>query len=48
MQPFSTGGVYVNFPGYAEGETFDRLAFGGHLERLEVIKQRYDPTGLFA
>ena len=48
VQPFSTGGVYVNFPGYAEGETFDRLAFGDHLERLEVIKQRYDPTGLFA
>jgi FAD/FMN-containing dehydrogenase len=48
VQPFSTGGLYVNFPGYAEEETFGRLAFGDHLERLEVIKQKYDPTGLFA
>ena len=48
MQPFSTGGLYVNFPGYAEDRTFDRLAFGDNLERLEVIKRKYDPTGLFA
>jgi FAD/FMN-containing dehydrogenase len=48
VQPFSTGGVYVNFPGYAEEKSFDRMAFGDSLERLEVIKQKYDPTGLFA
>ena len=47
MQPFSTG-LYVNFPGYGEDKTFDRLAFGDSLERLEVIKRKYDPTGLFA
>jgi len=48
VQPFSTGGMYVNFPGYAEDRTFNRLAFGDSLERLEVIKRKYDPTGLFA
>ena len=48
MQPFSTSGLYMNFPGLVEEETFGRLAFGDSYERLQVIKRKYDPTGLFA
>jgi FAD/FMN-containing dehydrogenase len=45
-QAFSTGGVYLNFPGFAEGDVEQR-ARGENWERIAAIRKRYDPTGLF-
>jgi len=46
MQPFSTGGVYVNNLG-EEGEDQIRAAYGASYERLVALKNRYDPHNLF-
>ncbi len=47
MQPFSTGGVYVNFLGN-EGEDRVRAAYGAEkYERLVALKNKYDPTNFF-
>jgi FAD/FMN-containing dehydrogenase len=48
LEPFSTGGEYVNFPGlYEDGEQMVRDTFGGNLGRLQALKKRYDPSNLF-
>ncbi len=47
MQPFSTGGVYVNFLSEDESEDRVRLAYGDRYARLVDLKNRYDPTNLF-
>ncbi len=48
LEPFSTGGEYVNFPGfYEDGERMVRDTFGVNLDRLAALKKRYDPTNLF-
>lgn len=50
MQPFSSGGVYVNYLGAEseEGEGRVRAAYGAaKYERLSALKARYDPTNLF-
>ena len=48
MQRFSTGGLYVNFPGFEEGgESHQRSAYGDNWERLQMVRHRYDPTNLF-
>jgi FAD/FMN-containing dehydrogenase len=44
--PFSTGGGYVNFFTEDEGERVAQ-AYGVNYERLQKIKQRYDPDNLF-
>ncbi len=47
VQPFSTGGVYVN---YMTDDEPDRIgaAYGSkHYERLASIKKKYDPDNLF-
>ena len=48
LQPYATGGQYVNFPGlYEDNDAMVRGAFGQNLGRLTAIKNRYDPTNLF-
>lgn len=47
LQPFSTGGNYVNFQ--TEDETGDRVAqsYRGNLQRLSSVKAKYDPGNVF-
>ena len=50
MQPFSSGGVYVNYlgPEAEEGADRTKAAYGpAKYERLVALKNRYDPTNLF-
>jgi FAD/FMN-containing dehydrogenase len=49
MQPFSRGGVYLNFPGQGEeGEALLRASYGdANYKRLVEIKTKYDPENLF-
>jgi FAD/FMN-containing dehydrogenase len=46
MQPFSSGGVYVNYLGN-EGEERIKAAYGASYEQLTRLKGIYDPTNLF-
>jgi len=48
-QPFSSGGLYLNFPGFGEeGEQLVRASVGAaNYERLAALKNKYDPTNLF-
>ena len=50
LSRFSSGGAYLNFPGFfEEGEQLLRSSYGErNYERLEAIRAQYDPTGLFA
>ena len=45
MRPFSTG-VYANFLS-DEGASGVEAAYGGRLQRLTALKDRYDPTNVF-
>ncbi len=48
MQPYSSGGMYVNFAGFGEeGERLSRSAYGPNYDRLVALKNTYDPTNLF-
>ncbi len=47
MQPFSAGGVYVNYLSDGEGEERVRAAYGPNLSRLAALKKKYDPTNFF-
>ncbi len=47
VEPHGTGKTNVNFPGFGDDPEFGRAAFGDHLDRLQSIKKRYDPTNLF-
>ncbi len=48
LQPFSSGGNYLNFPGFIEErETLLSGAYGENLERLKQIKKIYDSDNLF-
>lgn len=50
MQPYSTGGVYVNYLGRNADEGPDRVraAYGkAKYERLLALKRKYDPDNVF-
>lgn len=44
-EPFSTGGVYVNF--ISEGDDRVRSAYGTNYDRLTQVKAKYDPDNFF-
>jgi FAD/FMN-containing dehydrogenase len=48
VRPFSTGGVYLNFLTEEEGADRIEAAYGrAALDRLGLVKQKYDPKNLF-
>ena len=48
MDRFSTGGVYLNFPGLGEEkEALARAGYGENYDRLAQLKTKYDPDNLF-
>lgn len=48
MRPFSNGGVYMNFPGFAEGEGDPwPTSHGPNYQRLAEVKRKYDPMNIF-
>ena len=47
IQPFVTGGVYVNELGDDEGADRVRMAYGANYDRLQRIKATYDPDNQF-
>lgn len=48
MEPFSPGGLYVNFSGFGEeGEQLVKSAYGDNYEKLVKIKRKYDPENIF-
>jgi FAD/FMN-containing dehydrogenase len=48
LHRFSSGGLYLNFPGLGEeSESLVRAAYGANYERLIAIKKEYDPANLF-
>jgi len=48
MEPYSPGGLYVNFAGFGEeGEDLVKDAYGSHYARLVALKNKYDPNNLF-
>jgi FAD/FMN-containing dehydrogenase len=47
MQPFSTGGNYVNFQTGDEGSARIRAAYGANYDRLAAVKRAYDPGNVF-
>jgi FAD/FMN-containing dehydrogenase len=46
VQPFSTGGNYVNFQTADEGTERVRATYGANFDRLVEIKEKYDPENL--
>ncbi len=49
MQPYSSGGLYLNFPGFMEEKkAVLQAAYGPNLARLQEIKAKYDPDNLFS
>lgn len=47
LQPYASGGVYVNFLSEGEGERRIQAAYGANYERLVQLKHKYDPANLF-
>jgi hypothetical protein len=49
MRPFATGGVYVNFAGFEdEADVTTAATMGRAAQRLEQVRAKYDPDGVFA
>jgi len=48
IKSYSTGAVFINFPGFGEEkEDMVRAAYGVNYERLVALKNKYDPANLF-
>jgi FAD/FMN-containing dehydrogenase len=48
MGRHSTGGLYLNFPGFGEEkEALVKAGHGANYERLRTLKAKYDPTNVF-
>jgi FAD/FMN-containing dehydrogenase len=48
MGEHSTGGLYLNFPGFGEEkDDLVRAGYGPNYDRLVELKQKYDPDNLF-
>ena len=47
MQPFMSGGAYVNYLGADAGSDAIRAAYGSAYERLVKLKDAYDPDNVF-
>jgi FAD/FMN-containing dehydrogenase len=48
MERHSTGGLYLNFPGFGEEkEELVKAGYGANYERLAALKAEYDPSNLF-
>jgi FAD/FMN-containing dehydrogenase len=47
LQPYASGGVYVNDLSEDEGEDRVRTAFGSNYDRLAEVKAVYDPDNVF-
>jgi FAD/FMN-containing dehydrogenase len=48
MGKHSTGGLYLNFPGFGEEkDELVRAGYGVNYDRLVELKQKYDPQNLF-
>ena len=47
MERYSTGNVYLNFPGLGEEQDdLARAGYGANYERLAKLKAKYDPDNL--
>jgi FAD/FMN-containing dehydrogenase len=48
MGRYSTGGLYLNFPGFGEEkEALVRAGYGVNYDRVAELKAKYDPANLF-
>jgi FAD/FMN-containing dehydrogenase len=50
LERFSRGGVYLNFPGFADERDSDQMlrdAYAGSFDRLRTVKAKYDPDNVF-
>ena len=48
MGQHSTGGLYLNFPGFGEEkEELVKAGYGVNYDRLAALKAKYDPNNLF-
>jgi FAD/FMN-containing dehydrogenase len=48
MEPYTTGAVYLNFPGLGEEkDDLARAGYGENYDRLVALKTEHDPDNLF-
>jgi FAD/FMN-containing dehydrogenase len=47
LRPYATGGIYLNFAGLGDDGGFREATLGANAERVERIREAYDPDGLF-